>query len=246
MQSNPVVILTQEEGDNQALGRLLSNEGIGFISYPCMETVLIPFSESMLPTGTALDSFKLVAFTSKRAVAAMEGWARKLEHAGPALACVGRGTARAVVEILGMDVTLIPELETGEELGKLILRTYRDPVPVLHPRGELTTGAMQKVLAANGWDVCEIVVYKSKEPDLAELGVEDEALAVFASPSAANRFFTANQQLLEAAICISIGPATTRCLEQLGASMIVQAASASREGLARAVITTISKGVADG
>jgi len=246
MQTGPAVILTQEPEANRELGTLLSQHGFSAISYPCIEIKLYPFNEAMLPAGRRLSAFKLVAFTSKRAVAAMAGYAQQLRESGTAVACVGRGTARSVKEHLGLECTFIPENETGEELGKLILASFAESVPLLHPRGNKSSGAMQALLTEAGWEVCEVVVYENLEPRLTKLEVTGQMVAVFASPSAVTSFFGTNPELVSKATCISIGPSTAKRLEEIGIARIVQSSDASMDGLARAVVKTVSKGVVNG
>jgi len=65
MLSRPAVILTREPEDNHGLRLKLEHAGHRVLEYPCIQTVILPFSDNYVDGIDILD-FNVVAFTSRR------------------------------------------------------------------------------------------------------------------------------------------------------------------------------------
>src|SRR5512147_2864334 len=109
----PVVILTQEPADNAALAGRLSGHGINTLSYPCIETRVLPYDGHTLRGGRELEDFGVIAFTSKRAAAGLFPVRERLAAAAPVVACVGEATAGEVMSWLGLKCDIAPARQTA-------------------------------------------------------------------------------------------------------------------------------------
>lgn len=242
MPSAPLVILTQEEADNARLDRYLAARGIATLSYPCIETVVLPYDGRALPGSRELEDFGVIAFTSKRSAAGLEPVRGRLKAAAPLVACVGDATAREVDVRLGLKCAIMPRKPTAAELAGAILERLSVATPLLYARGDKTTGELQTVLTAQGWDVSELIVYENRAPQIEPLALDGFAAAVFASPSAVERFFEANAGLKEAITCIAVGPVTGRSLRELGAARVFESPRPDLAYLADAVCDALEEG----
>jgi uroporphyrinogen-III synthase len=236
MPGTPVVILTQEADDNARLAELLSARGIPTHSYPCIATRLLPFDDTALPSGRSLADYRIVAFSSKRGVAGIAGAGEHLRKLAPVIACVGTATAEAAGQMLGLQASIVPDNQTGEGLARAILREFATPVPVLLIRGNRTSGTFQRILQKSGWPVDEVVVYENTSPSPEPLGLLGDCIAAFASPSAAECFFSANPELARTCRCVAIGEATAQRLEEIGLTDVALARQSSMQALADRII----------
>lgn len=242
MPESPVVILTQEQTDNEHLGSKLDALGISWLSYPCIATQLLPYKGDTLPGGGELEDFKVVAFTSKRGVAGMLEVKERLLDARPIVACVGDATALEVKTLLGLDCSIRTRIQTSVGLTQAIANKLSEPAALLHPRGNKTSGEFKLTMEGQGWKVCEVVVYENIAPDMEPLGEVKTAAVVFASPSAAKRFFETNHDLTQRTSCIAIGPTTGQALHTLGAVDVIEAKQPSIDGLADSIRLNIQQG----
>ena len=191
MPPDPLVILTQEAPDSEALAEQLAPLGITALIYPCLATRYLAFDPAEPIAGRLLRDYSVIAVTSRRGAVGLAQAGRVLATGVPLIACVGPATAQAVEAHLGRKCEMMPAMEqTGEGLARLIAATIHPPGAVLHVRGNLTSGTLTAQLAAVGWSVAELVVYENYAPAMTPLGVTGPAVAAFASPSAASRFRT--------------------------------------------------------
>ena len=245
MPRDSVVALTQEPQDNEPLAALLSDHGITSLSYPCIATEIKPYAGGELPDellgGRTLRDFGVLAFSSKRGVSGMALAREQLLVAQPMLACVGEATAAEAERVLGLSCKIIPQEQTGAGMAQAIIARLEPARPVLHPRGNKTTGEFVRILTEHGWEVCELEVYANHAPDLEPLRHGAISLAVFASPSAASCFFAANTQLKSTLRCVAIGSVTGQALRELRAKHITEAAEPSHAGLVNKVLEVIDQ-----
>jgi uroporphyrinogen-III synthase len=94
----------------------------------------------------------------------------------------------------------------------------------------------------NGFEVCDLVVYENYMPEVVPLELERPAIAVFASPSAADAFFWANTHLKDVVWCAAIGPTTEQALNKLGAKKISIAQKPDNDHLLQTVLDLVRSG----
>ncbi len=209
MSTHPMVILTREGEDNRTLRETMESLGVAVREVPCVATRFLPVDTALLA------QYDAVAVTSRRAVvaAASGAWT---EYPG-ILAAVGQSTAEAMTEMWGRAPDLVAEDGTGHGLGRLLGDVLGGQGRVIHVRGSKTTGTLQAALQNAGLVMEEVVSYENVAPEIALLAdIQPGALAVFASPSAARRFFAVNGHLLAVVQPVAIGPTTAAALRTMG------------------------------
>lgn len=239
MQAPALVILTQEAADNARLAALLSGPGLRAISYPCIETKLLPWDGQALPDGQRLEDFAVLAFTSRRGVQGAEGLRERINAAGIAIACVGTATAQEAAERLGLPCRITGREQNAASLALAIAGAFETPARLLHLRGNRGSGEFAGLLRERGWEVCEVVVYENMPLSPAPLPAGHYSAAVFASPSAAEQFAGANPGLLEQLDCVAIGAVTGQRLRSLGAKQVTEAAQPGPRAVADTVLALL-------
>src|SRR4051794_25069205 len=159
--------------------------------------------------------------------------------AGPRIAVIGPGTARALREH-GIEPDLIPSRAVAEGLVEALAE-----VPVkraLIARAEEARDLLPDALRDRGAEVDVLALYRTvAEPldDGARAAALSADYATFTSASSA-RFFHAAAGTLEGPRLVSIGPATSAALRDLGFAPDVEAADHTPDGLVAALLADAS------
>ena len=233
MHEIPVVILTRSVEDNQTLKRQLESKGIPVMVYPCVQIDLIPFQGHRLPSGKTLNEFSAIAFTSKRGVAGMAQVEQQLKTFSGIFAAVGAITAGDLEKLTGKKPDVIPLIQTGEALGHALATYLTDRVKtvgmripdtglsVLHPTGNLVSPVFHDILRQAGISVETLTVYTHNPPAISNIQIPDQAMVVFASPSAVRNFFTLNPAAPVGMTSVAIGPVTAAALTKFHAEKVI-------------------------
>jgi len=236
MLSDPVVILTQEEPDNARLAEMLGSRGLSSFSYPCITTKYIPFDPEADVAGHRLADFRVIVFTSKRGAVGFVPAVRIVKDSNPLIACVGASTAHEVELRLGLECSITHEsIKTAAGLAEAIIHCCGEPEPLLHVRGTRTGSALKDILETAGWNVSELIVYSNESPEIQSLEFHSRLVAVFASPSAAGRFFEKNESMKAILPCVAIGPVTGQALRSLGVIRLAESSQPELNSVAEAV-----------
>jgi len=204
------VILTREPEDNAELASLLESEGFEIVQYPCIET---RFIKSAVPD---MSEFDVIVFTSRRAVRGAFHNASADVFRQHMLAAVGEASAHEL-KLHGLSVNIVADPPNAENLAERLCAAMSSGGRILNIRGSLSLDILKKACSNNGLEVSEWIVYENLAPQLNPLErVAD--YAVFASPSAAERFFSVNSGMLEKLRCVAIGPTTLSAIKKLNAS----------------------------
>jgi uroporphyrinogen III methyltransferase/synthase len=155
--------------------------------------------------------------------------------AGPRIAVIGPGTARAMREH-GIEPDVVPQRSVAESLAEALA-----DVPVrraLIARAEEARDVLPDALRARGAEVDVIALYRTVAEPLGD-GARAAALgadyATFTSASSA-RLFHAAVGTLGGPRLVSIGPATSAALRDLGFEPAVEAADHTPDGLVAALL----------
>ncbi|MEA2253267.1 MAG: uroporphyrinogen methyltransferase / synthase [Solirubrobacteraceae bacterium] len=157
--------------------------------------------------------------------------------AGPTIAVIGPGTARALRE-RGIEPDVVPERAVGEGLVEALAgRTF---ARALVARAEEARDVVPDALAAAGTRVDVVVLYRTvAEPleDDARAAALAADWATFTSASSV-RFFHEAAGTLDGPRLASIGPITSDALRELGHEPDLEAAEHTPEGLVAALVAT--------
>jgi uroporphyrinogen-III synthase len=201
----------------------------------------------------ASGAYPWVAFTSSNAVTRLLA-----ELGGRAVppsvrwAAVGAGTARALEEG-GRPVDLVPERSVAEALAE----AFPDPGPggpgsgtaggdrpgtVLFPRAERVRGGLAAGLRAKGWQVDEVVAYRTVAgaPSSEAVRRAGRADAVaFTSSSTVQRALELLGREGVPPVVLTIGPVTTRSARSAGLAVAAEADPHTIDGLVEAVVEVL-------
>jgi len=228
------------------------------------EPILIPTIELTAPTTYApldealshVESFHWLLFTSANAVEAFAARIKHLSILYPlrstlcAIAAIGPATARAL-ESIGLIPTLIPERAVAESLAAALLphaqQSDGSPTRFLLIRAEAARDYLPEALRTAGAEVTIAPAYRTVIPEssveaIGELFAAEAnhpAAITFTSSSTAENLFsllkTAGLALPPAILRVSIGPITSRTLENMGYPPQVEAQQATVAALVEAL-----------
>jgi uroporphyrinogen-III synthase len=223
--------------------------------------VVVPLIETVPPEDpTELDDlllalgsgwFRWLAVTSAAAVPAVDarahdvadGLAALVAAGGVHVAAVGPGTARAL-EAAGLAVDLVP---TGEASAEGLLAAWPPPAPdaterVLFPRGDLAAPTLTEGLRARGFEVDDVVAYRTvpapTPPDdvRADWAAGAIGAALLTSASTVRALVDGLGAPPAGTLLIAIGPSTAAEAERLGLPLAAVAAEQTMTGLVDALV----------
>jgi uroporphyrinogen III methyltransferase/synthase len=188
-----------------------------------------------------LAGFDLVAFTSPNAVDRFFALVRDARVlAGPTVAAIGPGTARALREH-GIVADVVPPRSVAESLVEAL-----EAVPVtraLIPRAEEARDILPDALRARGAEVSVLPLYRTVAEALDGAAREAALGARYATFTSASsvRFFHEAAGTLHGPRLVSIGPATSAALRELGHEPDVEAELHSPDGLVAALVADVAQ-----
>ena len=225
------VVVTRARAQASKMAARLRELGASVVEAPAIRTEPL---DAEVPDPR---SFDLVCVTSP------VGAERLLEEvrdaralAGPLIAAIGPGTARALREG-GIVADLVPERAVAEGM----VEALRD-VPVgrvLIARAEEGRDVLIDALRERGATVAVVALYRTVAEPLDD-GVRDAALgadyATFTSASSVRSFLDAAGGTIAGPRIVSIGPATSAALREAGLEPDVEAAEHTPDGLVEALV----------
>ena len=224
------VAVTRARAQASALAATLRALGAGVVEAP---VIRIEPLDVDIPD---LEGYDLVAFTSPNAVERFFAGvhdARAL--AGPTIAAIGPGTARAL-RAQGIVADVVPARSVAESLVDALADVT--VTRALIPRAEEARDVLPDALRARGAQVTILPLYRTIAEPLDE-DARDAALgagyATFTSASSV-RFFHAAAGTLDGPRLVSIGPATSAALRELGHEPHVEASVHTPDGLVAALL----------
>jgi uroporphyrinogen III methyltransferase/synthase len=196
------------------------------------------------PLGPAIGNlagYDLVCVTSPNGAELLLAGVRDARAlAGPAIAAVGPGTARAL-RAGGVEADVVPPRAVAESLVEALARL--EVTRALVAGAQEARDVLPEALRARGAEVDELALYRTVREPLDEaarataLGAD---YLTFASASAA-RFFHEAAGSLDGPRLVSIGPVTTAELRRLGAEPDVEAAEHTPDGLVEALVADAAR-----
>ncbi|MCC2333700.1 uroporphyrinogen-III synthase [Cellulomonas wangsupingiae] len=236
---------------------------------PLVRTVplddLTPLDDALLALGArwytwlAVTSQAAVAVLAERAAAHDDGLAALLARGGVRVGAVGPGTARAL-EALGVRVDVVPPVRsTAVDLVAALTAadargagTAPDaPTPAapraLFPRGDLAARTLADGLTSAGWDVDDVVVYRTvpagpPEPQVTRAwAAGDVHAALLTSASSVRALLDHLGPPPAATRVVVIGPSTAAEARRLGVRVDAVAARQTLAGLVDALTDLVAR-----
>jgi uroporphyrinogen-III synthase len=226
------VVTTREmPGD---LDRRLAALGAHVVQVPMIEVVDLEVE----PVNGPLD---WVVVTSRHGASCLVDLLT-VDNGRPSLAAVGVASARVLAEVMGRDVDLVPEHQTGEDLAAELLTRVSPGYRALVALGDLASRTVIDSLVAAGVEVEERTVYSTRRrrPGAEQLTAASGADAVLlASGSAATAWADAGP--IDAGAVVAIGPTTAEAARSAGLEVTAIAEDHSIDGLVDAVVALLSQ-----
>ncbi len=248
------VVVTRASSQSGPLVAALAGAGASVIELPVITVADAPDGgEALLRHAGRVDAYDWVLFTSANAVerfmAALPD-ARRL--AGVRVAAVGAATA-AALRIHHVVADLVPGEETAEglvaALGRQVAHGQRPPT-ALFPRADDARPVLVPGLRSLGWDVTEVVAYRTVAAVSPGAAHGDEAavlrraaaadVVTFTSPSTVARFVELLGAQRVPPVVACIGPVTADAARRAGLVVDVTASEHSVAGLVTALAAFVA------
>jgi uroporphyrinogen III methyltransferase/synthase len=231
------VAVTRARAQASALAARLRALGAAVVEAPAIRVEPL---EAQLPD---MAGFDLLCVTSPNGAEQLMSRVRDARVlAGPVIAALGPGTARAL-RARGIEPDVVPERAVAESLVDAL-----SDVPVtraLIARAQEARDVLPDALRERGAEVEILPLYRTLAEQLGEQE-RDAALgadyATFTSASSA-RFFHAAAGTLDGPRIVSIGPVTSQALRELGREPDVEAPVHTPEGLVEALLADVERSV---
>ncbi len=238
------VVVTRPRAQAAALVEALEAVGASPVSVPVIEIEDPPDGGVALRAGLrALRADDWVVVTSPNGAARMAAAVGDVPLApGVKLAVVGPGT-RARAEALGLSVDLVPEDAIAEGLLAAFPPRPVDGGRILLVRPEVAREMLPHQLRMAGWNVDEVVAYRTVavEPDAAgRTACADADAVVFTSGSTVRGLIDAVGLQGVPPVVATIGPATTEVAVGLGVTVDVEAPIHTIPGVVDALVASLA------
>ena len=220
------VVVTRARAQASALAARLRELGAQVVEAPAIRTEPLPV------TVPAIERYDLICVTSPNGADRLLDEVRDARAlAGPVIAAIGPGTARAL-RARGIEADVVPERAVAEAL----LEALRDtPVSrALIARAEEARDVLEAELRERGAEVDVLALYRTVAAPIAD-APQSADYVTFTSASSV-RSFLESAHLPDGARTVSIGPATSAALREAGREPDVEAEVHTPDGLVEALL----------
>ena len=251
------IVVTRPEGQISRLKKMLENRGAKVLELPLIK--IIPQEDRKLITETfaGIATYEWIVFTSANGAREFFKIFFKafsdIRSFGPMrIACVGEATAK-VIRSFNLEVELIPEKSTAEDLAKELVATESlDSANVLVIVGNRNRDVLVGLLESVGHAIVDTLpIYQTDFadvidcPDRSDFVKNGADAVVFASSSAALSFIEQEEDLyLENSaikpIFCSLGPQTSKTLKENELSVDLESEDSSLESMVDALVNFYS------
>jgi uroporphyrinogen III methyltransferase / synthase len=227
------VVVTRARAQASALAARLRELGAAVVEAPAIRI------EPLAVDVPDLASFDLLCVTSPNGAELLLDAVRDARAlAGPAIAAIGPGTARALRE-RGIEADVVPERAVAEGLVEALRE-----VPLrraLVARAEEARDVLEVALRERGAEVEILTLYRTVAEPVADPPREADYVT-FTSASSVRSYLAAAGALPDGARTVSIGPATSAALREAGVEPDVEAETHTPDGLVEALLADASRG----
>jgi len=224
--SGRTVVVTRARAQASALAARLRELGARVVEAPAIRTEPLPVS---VPD---LRSYDVVCVTSPNGAERLLDEVRDARAlAGPTIAAIGPGTARAL-RARGIEPDVVPERAVAESLVEALAE-----LPIrraLIARAEEARDVLETALRERGAEVDVLALYRTVAEPVAEPPASADYVT-FTSASSV-RAYLGSAALPDGARTVSIGPATSAALREAGREPDVEAAIHTPDGLVDALL----------
>jgi uroporphyrinogen-III synthase len=220
------VLVPRPRERSEQLCFLLEDEGARVLAIPLLELEPPTDPRPLQAAAELLRRFAWVAFASERGVTALVEAARTAGTLDVLrtrkLAAVGPGTAAALGAV-GLEVTLVANVSTGEGLAEALLPRLQPAEVVLLPAAEEGRRSLEEGLRVAGVTVERVAAYRSRPAGSvpegwAEVVAHPPRCVLFGSPRTVEAFLglPGAGALVPRVKAVAVGPTTAAALRAQG------------------------------
>jgi uroporphyrinogen III methyltransferase/synthase len=254
------IAITRARAQAGQLKAMLETEGAEVLELPLIQVIPEVNQQITSEVLAGLGTYEWIVFTSVNGVREFfdlffRGF-KDLRSVGPArIACVGKSTAEEV-ERLHLEVDLVPDKATAENLAKTLIDTASlDNANVLVITGNRNRDVLVEMLDTVGHAIVDVLQLYATDftnlegsPEAEEFRRRGADALVFASSSAVDSYLEQGdilrlEDIARRPIHCSIGPATTRSLRKNELSVDLEAPKPSLASLVEALVDHFVKSV---
>jgi uroporphyrinogen III methyltransferase/synthase len=246
------IVITRDKNGNADFAAKIISRAANPIQFPTIKIIHLTQTNSFLKTLAQLANYEWIIFTSKNGVTVFFDCLQSLEKdarvfASAKIAAIGGKTA-ATLTRFGIRPDFVPTVFTGKELaGQLIEFTSLKGRKILLLRSQIASDELVDLLKQTGAKITEQPVYtiETEKNESAPLTEKISAGSIdwltFTSPSSVNGFFeqiplnVVKESVVKVA---SIGPVTSRQLQNLDVKVDVTATQHTIDGMLAAIEET--------
>lgn len=230
-------VLTRDAADVGPYAAALASLGLEVVPMP-VTAIVAPADPGALRRAMVAGPFDGVVVTSRRVAAALADAARACGVQLPAVWAVGEAT-RAALAGAGIAAQCMDGVRDGAELGRSLVAT-RSRQRVLVPRAEEGREELVAILRAAGWEVVEVIAYRTVALAATDPARARGAALLEAGEAAVCCVFAPSQvaalghAVAAATAWVAIGETTAAALRAAGAVRVAVADAPTPEGIAKA------------
>ncbi|MCQ4636373.1 uroporphyrinogen-III C-methyltransferase [Anaerovorax odorimutans] len=221
------IAVTRPKDRSSSLAKKLQALGAEVVLMPTIETRPIADNRRLYQALEQIKAYSWIAFTSAAGVQAFYAAMKEKKMdirslAGIKIAVIGAGTRRAVEE-KGVFADLMPEVYSGEALGRDLAKAVSPGERILLPRAAMGTEAVIRPLRDAEISFDDIAVYETNEGNQPVPGYDDTVDCVaFTSASTVRGFVKLNPDTDYSQVkAICIGEQTAAAAEKYGMQVTV-------------------------
>lgn len=222
-----VVTTRPDAGD---LERRLEHHGATVVHLPLTDIVDVPVNTSV---DEPIDWLVVTSVNGARRSAP---WASRASHR----CAVGPSSAAALREVSGKIVDLVPENASGEELVRAFPTAPSGGGQVVIVRGEQASGEVRTGIEQLGWQVTDVVTYRSQpkevEQQIAKPAARSDLVLLAASSAATAWASICRTYQMSSPPVVAIGSPTARTAEQEALKVAAIAEPSTLDGLISATL----------
>lgn len=241
MLKNKRILLTGSVDSSIVLTHSLALHGNFVQLVPMIEIVPVEYTSHIHQCVSNLNSFEWIMFTSKYGVSS---WFEMLRLQGIQIphtmkfACVGSKTAQKLASH-GHDADFVCSKHNGKDFAKEFSEFCNHAATrVLFPTGNLTQN-MIALTVSPAISITKCIIYQTVIPQQFDTSIFDTIRAnqfdfiIFTSPSGVTNFVELSNDisLLQKAQIVSIGPSTTKRLQEYKCTTSIQAQEYTSQGI---------------
>lgn len=241
MLQNKRILLTGAIDSSTSLAHILASHGANVQLAPTIDIIPLHNSPEIQDCLSQIDSFAWIMFTSKYGVALWFELVKAQSIAIPSnitYACVGSKTAEKLASY-GYTPDFVCSKHNGKDFAKEFSEFCNHAATrVLFPTGNLTQN-MIALTVSPAISITKCIIYQTVSPQQFDTSIFDTIRAnqfdfiIFTSPSGVTNFVELSKDisLLHKAQIVSIGPSTTKRLQEYGCTTSMQAQEYTSQGI---------------